>query len=102
MRTSEREQREVTIWRARLERAKDRRKSNLKDWDQNLKFYTNGRGEDSHVGQYDHEVVINKVFSSLRAQLPSLIFQRPKFELRARRPVIRPDGFGAEVDVSTE
>ncbi len=88
-RTSEKEQADVRVWRARLERSKDRRQKNLDEWNKNLAYYTEGHDGGLGMGEHENEVVINKVFATLRAQLPGLIFNRPKFDVTPRRPVDR-------------
>lgn len=75
----------VQILRSRIARGIAKRKEDLEEWSENAKFYVNGQGDDSLIGENDHEIVLNKVFASLRAQLPSLMFSRPKWEVSPRR-----------------
>tara|TARA_Y100000310_G_scaffold340801_1_gene437824 strand:+ start:3089 stop:4993 length:1905 start_codon:yes stop_codon:yes gene_type:complete len=96
------EREKVKVWRSRLERAKKRRKKNKEEWDENLEFYINGHGSRSLVGEHDHEIIINKVFSTLRSQLPGLIFSRPKWDVRAKRRILVQGQDGAAENVAPE
>ena len=99
---SDRELKEVARWRARVERGKARRKKNLEEWDENLRFFLHGHGDERMVGEYDHEIIINKVFATLRSQLPSLMFSEPNFYVRPKRAIIQPDMQGGQTDIAPD
>lgn len=99
-RVSRSERAEIAVWRARLERAKARRKKNKEIWDRNLRYYIGDQWHD--IETEDHEVTINKVFAAVRAQLPSLIFSRPHYYVRERRRKLERGPDGQVVDVSRD
>ena len=81
---SKKEQSEVAVWRARIERSKEQRKKNLKVWNRNLAYLV---GDQWSERSGDHEIVINKIFPFVRAQLPALIFSHPWAFVRDQGPV---------------
>lgn len=92
---NKRETERVQVLRGRLARGLAQRQTNMEEWSENAKFYLDGTGDERLIGEHDHEIVLNKVFSSLRAQLPSLMFSRPKWEVSSRRNQVDGDVQGA-------
>ena len=92
MHTSKKEADQVAVLRARIARGIAKRSENLNEWSENHQFFVDGRGDDDLIGENDHEIVINKVFATVRAQLPALMFTRPKWEVHPKRPIMGKNG----------
>lgn len=98
---SKKERDEVSIWRSRIARAKAKRQDSLKIWQRGVEMYC-GKHYDSIGDMAGDHVVVNKIFASVRAALPSLIFSRPHFYVRERKAILAQDETGALVDISRD
>ena len=50
-------------------------------WKQNVKYFVGEQFDDIYLGDFDNEIVVNKIFPMVRAQAPALFFQSPHFRV---------------------
>lgn len=75
----------VAIDRARLVRGKHALERKRESWQENLDYFVGDQGVENIVGANDIDITINKVFATLRANLPALMFRNPYFTIKAER-----------------
>ena len=75
------EEQRVRIDRARLMRGIDRRTEFAKDYNRNVRYYVGNQQVETLIGANDIPIVVNKIFSAVRSQVPALMFSNPYFNV---------------------
>jgi len=92
------EQDEVPVWRRRIERSKAHRKDQEPVWNNNENsFLGKLYPDEANWNPADPWVCIEKVFSSVRAELPTLLYQNPRWAITPKKPIME-----GGVDISWE
>ena len=73
----------INVWRDRIERSKKIRKKYLKDVKKYIEFYEGSQWGDKKV-TLSEKAVVNLIFPHIKAQLPALYFQNPKWFCNAK------------------
>src|SRR5512139_411774 len=94
----------VKVWRGRIRCAEDKRKEFKAVTEKTeAAFKGNLRPDPTVWPQGDPWVSVEKVHSSIRAALPTLLYSNPKWSVTPRRPVLMPDPTTGQMrDISWE
>ncbi len=74
---SEKDLKEITVWRDRIERGKKLRDKHVKEAKRYIKYYKSQQWDEN--SPFKEKPVTNLIFATVKSQLPFLYFQNPKW-----------------------
>lgn len=75
----------ISIDRARIERGKATMQPFIDKYKKNIKYYIGDQWDDLTIGPNENQLTINKIFPTVRTQLPALLFSDPHYNVASDR-----------------